>query len=266
MQNRWIHTDFDLTISSLEKAFKVGDIATFGLIDFQANEKVKIKLNENQGIDQFPVREGNDTIGILERSEIEIPEDLTARQLMQPLRAAYLISADTSLNDFLPNLANRPYYFVLTGSKIEGIVTRSDVLKLPVRLLAFTRLTHLEMVMAEIIRCSFKNVEDWLQLLNEDRINQIKETRDKLQKEKHDPDFIELAYFADKREILFKCCGLPKSFLKDMNSVENLRNDIAHASDFAPDKKGLEKFFKRMERAQRWITELGKQLEKIGNS
>jgi hypothetical protein len=62
-----------------------------------------------------------------------------------------LVASDEPLKRFIPLLVESPYRLVVRGTRIEGIVTNSDVHKLPVRLLAFALVTHLEMTMADVI-------------------------------------------------------------------------------------------------------------------
>ena len=63
-----------------------------------------------------------------------------------------LVSAEEPLPKFLPTLVSSPYRLVVRGVEIRGIVTLSDVAKLPVRLMAFTLAIHVEVVLADVIR------------------------------------------------------------------------------------------------------------------
>jgi hypothetical protein len=75
-------------------------------------------------------------------------------------RPIVLVSAAKPLKGFIPLLTRTPYRLVVRGSRIEGIVTRGDVHKLPVRLRVFALVTHLEMTMAEHIRRTSVG-DDW---------------------------------------------------------------------------------------------------------
>jgi hypothetical protein len=56
---------------------------------------------------------------------------------------------------------------------VDGIVTPSDLGKLPMRVLAFAMLTHLEAVMLTAIRISFSHEEDAVDKLGADAAAQV---------------------------------------------------------------------------------------------
>ena len=87
--------------------------------------------------DQIPVRDEREhVLGVLERSGDII--QASARERMRRIDDAILVSADMPLDLFVPKMEKPPFYrLVLDGVQIKGVVTRSDLLKLPVRLLVF---------------------------------------------------------------------------------------------------------------------------------
>ena len=93
----------------------------------------------------------------------------TVHDAMFPLDDPMLVSGDEPLMRFLPLLAERPFRLVVMGARIQGIVTRSDVLKLPVYLLAFTLITHLKMVMARLIPAKHPDDDGWIERLSPGR-------------------------------------------------------------------------------------------------
>ena len=75
---------------------------------------------------------------------------------MTPLDDSLLTTADQPLMALLHDLVVPPYYrLVVEGKDMRGIVTRSDVLKLPVRVLAFTFIADVESLLNKKItqRC-----------------------------------------------------------------------------------------------------------------
>ena len=96
-----------------------------------------------------------------------------------------------------------PYRLVVRETEISGIVTRSDLLKLPVRVLAFAMITHLERVLAEVIlEACGPNNELWMKYLNQTRRDRISEKQAKLKSGGIDPLLlVELTDFCDKRDI-----------------------------------------------------------------
>lgn len=88
---------------------------------------------------------------------------------MLPLSDRMLVAANMPMLDFIPLLGENPFWLVVFGSRIDGIVTRSDLLKLPVRICVFTLVTHLELVMMNRIRTLFADEVGWFALLSPNR-------------------------------------------------------------------------------------------------
>src|SRR5205807_6667849 len=105
--------------------------------------------DSNPDFDQFPVKQGDATVGILLREGDHTMK--IVRDAMQPLCEGLIVSADMPIADLIPQLRESHYRLVLRGGRIDGLVTQSDLLKLPVRLVVFALITHLEQVMADLI-------------------------------------------------------------------------------------------------------------------
>jgi len=69
----------------------------------------------------------------------------------------------------LPLLKKHPYRLVLVGTAIKGVVTCSGLAKAPVRLLAFTLVSHLEMVMTDLIRTRCPDDQTLFEFLERER-------------------------------------------------------------------------------------------------
>ena len=153
----------------------------------------------------------------------------------------------------------------MRGTRIAGIVTISDIQKLPVRPALFLLVTHLELLMAAVIRGHFRHCPDnqWLVLLG-DRRNCVEARWRKLQSKNLAIDQINATYFADKRQILIKS-GLLRSSRtkaeKEFGAIEELRNDLAHASDYALTLDGAQKVIATVKLSRKWIEHLGQILD-----
>ena len=123
--------------------------------------------------------------------------------MLAELGPVVFASAAKPLKGFIPLLTRTPYRLVVRGSRIEGIVTRGDVHKLPVRLLVLALVTHLEMTMAELIRRTSVG-DDWFTCLGKARQKKVEEKLNRLQDDKVDPPPPELTEFCDKRDVLKK--------------------------------------------------------------
>lgn len=244
---------FETTLEGFERAFQVRHIATYDVVMCAALEQVHSVFARYPDFDQIPVAVDGRIVGVLEARNVE--RSGSVEQHMRRLDDSILIAADAPLNHFLPLLREAPYYrLVLDGARIRGVVTRSDILKLPVRLFAFGLVTHLEMVMADIIQSLCPH--DWMQHLDAERQAQVTKKEQELQAQRANPDRLELTDFCDKRDIVRQICKLSNRFKDDLVSIERMRNSIAHAGNYAANDQELIAFLKRLDRAQYWIREL----------
>lgn len=249
-----VHQTFELTMSGFEQAFQARHIATFGLVKCYADQTVTEVFEQYPAFDQIPVVDEGKIVGVLERRD-DLPLG-HVREHFRPLTEALLISADEPLSKTIP-LLREPgsYKLVLEGTQIDGLVTRSDLLKLPVRLFAFGLVTHLEMTMAEIIQ---RHQPDgaWRGLLPEARNSKLETKRQELERRRADPDLLELTDFCDKRDMVKKILRPGAGFEKQLKGVEEIRNAVAHAGGYATSNAELQKFLDHLTYAQEWIRRL----------
>ena len=143
-----------------------------------------------------------------------------------------LIGGGASILDFVRVAHERPYRLVLSGTRISGLVTVSDLQKLPARAALFGLLTDLELVLQETIREAFDPPE-WKRKLSETRLEALDRKIDGAATGGvliHD----ELLYteLCDKLDIVRKSLDVELSKKKKRRLVE-LRDKLAHASMFA---------------------------------
>jgi hypothetical protein len=153
--------------------------------------------------------------------------------------------------DFIMN--ETLYRLVRRGSKIEGIITKSDLLKLPVRLLAFSLVTHVEALLNRIIRATGENEEILLSYLLQKRSKKIREELQKLKKQKRELDLIEVIYLSDKRMIVSGLKIFHKEQLDELKEINKLRNTIAHQKNYTESEKLVQDFTKQLRLAHKWI-------------
>lgn len=243
-------------MARLEDAFQVRHIATFPLATFDPGEPVERVLARYPGYDQIPMRDGERVVAVLHRRSREV----------RPVELGDVVSAYEPLAKFLPLLKDATYRLVSEGGQITGIVTRSDILKLPVRLFSFALVTHLELLMTDIIRASFSNADEWGALLSSSRQTKLKDKKENLAADTADPDLLELTDFCDKRTILRKRYKLGGKFEKELGEVEELRNQVAHAATYAGSSEELREFVARVQLTNHWIEELSETLASIRRS
>lgn len=142
------------TMSGLEKGLQVIHITTPAdeLLCCRQDERVEDVLirSEPKPYDQIPVKEQETIIGLLNKHECPQGVRGSVKDYMRPLGEQILVSADTSLLEFIQS--DTLDRLVIKSTKIYGLVTRSDLLKLPASLLGFALVTHIETLMLAIIR------------------------------------------------------------------------------------------------------------------
>jgi len=248
-------------MTAMEASFHVQVISTFGdaLVCAPAEAIAVDWLARNEpDFDQFPVKRGAETIGVLHRAAVK--GALRVEEVMQPLREGLVVSSHMPITDLIPRLKDHSYRLVLRGAQIDGLVTHSDLLKLPVRMVAFSLLTHLELVMAARIAERWPADEAWFDLLSEGRQGIIRKKQADLASRRMNPKMLELTDFCDKRTLCKKLVEKKKgAFERDLEEIEALRNQVAHAGDFLDPSLGaaaVTTFVDRFESTKRWIHEL----------
>jgi hypothetical protein len=182
-------------MSGLEKGLQVIHITTPAdqLLCCQDDEDIETILirPDLKQFDQIPVKKQETIIGLLKRRECPEGAKGAARDYMQPLGESILVSADTPLLTFIENQESLDR-IVISGTKIYGLVTRSDLLKLPVSLLGFALVTHIEALMLNMIRVIDIDKDEWLMFLKRGRRNYIQDKFKQLTSHRSDPDKLEL--------------------------------------------------------------------------
>lgn len=243
-----------ITMTGLERGLHVGHIATLPLLGCCRDRTADDVCADVRfaGFDHIPVIDGDVVVGVLERESA--PSGEHARDVMRRIDGSLIVSNDMPLSEFLPLMAETPYRLVVRGGRIEGIVTRSDTMKLPVRLYAFTLITHLEMVMARVIAERIPEPDDWK--ICADRRKRIRKEIEKRMADGLDPSPVEFTEFKEKTTIIESCLELDKDQIDELDDIRQLRNDIAHAKTFAGSTQQLRAFIRTLNLATDWIDAL----------
>jgi CBS domain-containing protein len=251
------HNDIlDVTMAGLEVGFKVSHIAAFDLEVCAPEMSVENVLNDPglMDFDHIPVREGSRIVGMLDRGPQKSTE--IVRDSMHRLDGGMLVSAEQPLPKFLPTLVESPYRLVVQGTKIEGIVTISDIAKLPVRLLAFTSVSHLEAVITKAIRFDCPNDDKkWLSLMAGQRTGIENRLEERRRQNIHLLSPIEVAYLSEKITAISRLRRLTK-LEADRKLITDFRNSLAHDGDFVVECKGISGLLDRLRLVEGWIDKL----------
>jgi hypothetical protein len=95
-----------------------------------------------------------------------VPQDLCVERVSRDLRADDIVASGLPLADALELLERRPWYFMLEGNTICGILTIADLQVLPVSLVVFGFVLAAEAGIDELIEKH--QGEGWSDLLTED--------------------------------------------------------------------------------------------------
>ncbi len=188
---------------------------------------------------------------------------------MVRLEDRMLLEASTGILEYLHLAVERAYHLVVSGNRIDGIVTRGDQLKLPVRVVLFTVLTHLETTMASAIKASFQD-DEWLQSLKEGRQEKLKGEFRKAEKLNTYADLLSFTQWADKREIISegimaKRTNEKSKFDKELEDLNKLRDAVMHSNvDLLSSLIHATQLSSLVKRANYWIKYLGEELKSEG--
>jgi hypothetical protein len=254
-----VGNDFKKTIE-FHKHFSVKEISSFPISVININDLNEEVIKKYQHFDFIPVKKDGNIIGVFERNLMQADDIIRHfEDHFRSLGEEMLIEAEASLNELIHKFnSDSPYLLVLRGARIEGIVTRSDLLKLPVRVFAFSLIAELELLMKERIISiySSKKDEDWLIHLSEGRKIGLHKRYLKYQSNKLDPNKIDLTTLEDKATILKKSTKLTNKFSKTVASIIQLRNQLVHARDYASTNEELDVFLERLDKTYWLIREL----------
>lgn len=166
----------------------------------------------------------------------EKPGDENIEQHCEPLSEYNLIGADASILNFVVDADEKPCRLVVSGPNIVGLVSLSDLQKLPVRAALFALITGFEIAMFEAIKRGCANDEDWKTHLSEGRQKKIEEEIAQSHEGDGFVDALLFTQFCDKSDILTKGFQLPESkaaFRNKLNQIQALRDNLAHANEYA---------------------------------
>ena len=269
-----VGNDASGALSAFQESLPVHLIAT-GRADFKTclpDEALSevLERNRTDGFDFLPVmspgtRLGQTVSGVLEVAAIVnvAAPDQPVRDQMRPLGEEHLIGADASILTFIRDADRHPFRFVVSGREINGLVSVSDLQRLPVRAALFAFVTQLEMTMADVIRCWFPKPDAWMGLLSQGRAGKIREKVARAKTEDTLVDQLLYTELCDKVTILEKewpSSGNGSSqkglFQKDMKDIQNLRDRLAHANDYAATRDAARNLCDCVRKMDGWIKSL----------
>ncbi len=158
-----------------------------------------------------------------------------AKRLFSP---GEMITSSTPLIEIFGVLKHARSTFVLDERRDVHIITRSDLQKIPVRMLLFGLVSLIELHMIRIIRIQFPN-RKWEQFMTPGRLEKARELMELRRERTEAIDLADCLQFSDKKEIIVgsdvlrNMLGFPskKKGRAVFEGVESLRDKLAHAQD-----------------------------------
>ena len=262
--------DEEKTFAALETGLTVDLISTFepDLVTCEVEDDLVAVLTrpDAQDFDHLPVRRGGRIVGVLRRAELEqklqtgdetqLPTKVA--DAYKPLDDSTLITSNAGILTFIESADLSPCRLVLTGHHLNGIVTISDLHRLPVRPVLFLLVTHLELLMAQNIGYVSKDNETWLSCLGKRRAK-LESDWKQCKEENLEIDILTASQFCDKREAIVKLLDLPVSrseARRQLKDIEKLRNAVAHGSEYAQTSERALETIRTVKVARDWIDRL----------
>lgn len=177
--------------------------------------------------DQVPLTDddGNDIVAVFVRGEG-----------FTNLREGMFMAADAPLISYLESADQGRFRFLLQDRNISGLVTLSDIQKLPVYPVLFGVVIAIEMLLIEWIRKRCRtNPDEWLELLDNRQRRSIDAHWEKAISQNVAIDRLSCASFGQE---LRAAAGLglfdgENDSRENVESLEPLRHQICHAAEFA---------------------------------
>jgi CBS domain-containing protein len=260
-----LDVDQDLTLERIERSMPVRLIATFDNLITATTDEPSIdaldKVNKHR-FDYLPVRRSIDgpIIGILSADRLrDNSRGHHVDQVFEPLGPSDLISSDTSLLQFVWSADQQPRRLVLEATEIRGIVTLSDIQKLPVRISLFSLFIHFELLLTEHLRQSLRD-KNPLEFVTPRRRDGVSKKWKAFIADDLEHDIFSAMDICDKRDVAEKLKILGKSAKSIASSISNierfLRNPIAHGADYAISKEAAYRTVRAAQETQEWIRDL----------
>jgi hypothetical protein len=247
------------TMRGLESGLRVQDIAVFDLQTCHVDETIgQVQRRVARfGFDNVPVRRDGVIVGVVENIR-ELDPEASPESCATPLSEHMLIAGSVPLKQFLPRIADRAYRLVISENGISGVVTPSDVVQLPVRLLVFALVAHLEELMRTAIRQVEPDDAKAVAALGKKRRDRVEGTLRSQAKKDLNPAPLDVTQFIDKANLLFNLRVVPErgGDRELFQAFYDLRNKVDHVDQYAETPTSLREFLHLVAQLEEWIGQL----------
>jgi CBS domain-containing protein len=228
--------DFRQTMSALEESLLVQSIMSYPLASI-AKDRCPVRFFDDArhaDFDCAPVTNGSRVIGMIHRSDVghRIPDSCLAGDtgILRPLHMVPIVAATEPVAHLLRMMRDTSdhHWLVLKGKEVSAIVTRSDVWKMPVRMLLICRMLHLEQLIALAIR-KHSTHDAWMSLLSPSRQAKILDHFASVKRHNEHVDMLESTNYSDKVVIIGRI--QPSTTKLRLSSLDGLRNLLMHGRE-----------------------------------
>ncbi len=150
------------------------------------------------------------------RAELE-EEDAGApvAEVAHPIDATHMVTVDLGLADTLDLLAQREFLFVIEGGKVSGLITFSDLQRIPVGMVVLSMILATELGLNEVIHLRYGD-DGFLDHLSGKRLQDVVERYEQLRRHNVETSLIDVLQLKDRLRLVGK--------------VERLRRELGHPS------------------------------------
>jgi hypothetical protein len=152
------------------------------------------------------------------------------------LHADMFMSADSPLISFVKGADRQPFRLLIAHDEVVGLVTLSDLQRLPVYSLLFGLIIAVEALLVEWIRCACRaDAEAWLQHLDPPRRRQVERYFEKAKRANVAIDRLSCASFTDEINVALGLGLLERGDEHHyrLQALVGLRDEVCHAKEFA---------------------------------
>jgi hypothetical protein len=190
------------------------------------------------------------------------------KNYVRKIEISNVVSDSTPLANIINVFNENEFVFVLSSNQINGIITKADINKPPVRIYLFGMVSLLEMHLNLWISNHYQN-EIWKGLIKGDRVAKAEEVFKKRKGENQELTLLECIQLCDKKEILInsdkfleKFGFSKKGFQGFINRAEKIRNELAHSQISIISSMKWNKFSKTIDNAGHFLTASDLEIEK----
>lgn len=162
----------------------------------------------------------------------------TCRDAVHTFEDGDVVPDSASIPELVMQLNDRSWLFVSVLGQVGGIVTKTDLLKPPVRMWLFGMITIIEMELTRLIESAYPD-DSWRQYLSEGRMQKAKALLEERKRRNQDLDLLDCLQFSDRGQIVLRNEALRTraGFVsrsrgeQTVKELEALRNNLAHSQD-----------------------------------